>query len=319
MARGNGKGRGGKGGKRGGGMPYLTGILPKKQQKRLIMGALRSQYAPLMREFDQQEAGSAFRQQKEIPAWYQNYRDQLTRQQTDANTAMTQGQTRMENFATSADQLEGQRRTQIADLLAQDSRARNANTDVAGVDATAGASANARSQATQGVLALMEAQRQTRNAASGERRTNTILAERNAQQAESVRQSKIAADRRAARKQMQDDYFKLALDLLGQNSQFWLDKAALDETKRNNNLDYTASMNDGGGGGGGGSSDKSSLTPRRGVSVLENPKNFGTAPIKKKPTRARRDEMIGFLTNRNYSYASARKAVDRYLAKYKAW
>jgi hypothetical protein len=132
---------------------------------------------------------------------------------------------------------------------------------------------------------------------------------------EKLRRQKIGQEISQTRKDRANRRLEVIQSLLEGGNQFYLDRASLAETIRNNDLDYAASMADGGGGSGGSSSgSKSTLTPRRGVSVLE--KVYGTEARTEPPGRKRRDQMIGELVNRGYRYENAVAAVNRYVTKY---
>jgi len=129
---------------------------------------------------------------------------------------------------------------------------------------------------------------------------------------ERLRRQKIGQEISQTRKDRANRRLEVIQSLLEGGNQFYLDKASLAETKRNNNLDYAASMSNGGSGKGGGQ-EPTTLTVKKGVSVLES--KWG-AKARPEPNQKQYDRLVAYLTNRGWRYYMARNAVDRYVAKY---
>lgn len=237
MPRNNKKGKKGK----GNGMPFNTGIPTRKQTNALIKRYIRGSYQPTLRELNSQYKGSEQRQTKEIPAWFDSYRQMIDAERGNTNKSYQQGQDRIGNFSQTSEAADGARRAQVADILAKDKALRGANTDIAGADAEAAGASGNRIAIGGNMMGLLANRAQIQDSYMGRRKAITMDQQDRALQAEKVRQSKIAADRRDTRDKMRGDITKFLLDQRSANNQFYLDNASLATKKDYNNaLRYQA-------------------------------------------------------------------------------
>lgn len=297
--------------KNAGALGYPT----KKGMNKIIRGIVGAEYNPLMRELKSNRRASEYRINKELPAWYQSYRSQVDTMagKTAQDYADLEG--RLAGYEAATEGRESQTRSDMSARLAADAAARGSNVNPAGFDSAGTGAAAARAGATAAIMANLGGRAAVRGDYLADRSTNVGLEQNAAIGNEKLRRQKIGQEIAQTRKDRANRRLEVIQSLLEGGNQFYLDRASLAETIRNNNLDYNASMADGGGSGGGGSSsDKTTLTPRRGVSALED--IYGTENRTEQPGRKRRDQMIGKLVTRGYRYENAVAAVNRYIAKY---
>lgn len=325
MPRNNKKGKKGK----GNGMPFNTGIPTRKQTNALIKRYIRGSYQPTLRELNSQYKGSEQRQTKEIPAWFDSYRQMIDAERGNTNQSYQQGQDRIGNFSQTSEAADGARRAQVADILAKDKALRGANTDIAGADAEAAGASGNRIAIGGNMMGLLANRAQIQDSYMGRRKAITMDQQDRALQAEKVRQSKIAADRRDTRDKMRGDITKFLLDQRSANNQFYLDNASLATKKDYNNaLRYqayqgahkTVDVNNtyNGGKGGGGKNDP----PGRddwGTGLAKIEATFPYDKMVKKNVGPTRHKLFQYLVGPeggSYSAPAARKAAARYMRIY---
>lgn len=295
--------------KNAGALGYPT----KKGMNKIIRGIVGAEYNPLMRELKANRRASDYRINKELPAWYQSYRSQVDTMAGKTAQDYADLQNQLAGYEDATNARENAARSDMASRLAADAAARGSNTNPANFDNAGAGAAAARAGASAAIMANLGGRAAIRGDYLGDRATNVGLERNAAISNEKLRRQKIGQEIAQTRKDRANRRLEVIQSLLEGGNQFYLDKASLAETIRNNNLDYAASMADGGSGGGS-SDSKTTLTPRRGVSALED--IYGVKPSDTPPSAKERDAMIGKLVNRGYRYENAVAAVNRYIAKY---
>jgi len=307
--------------KNAGALGYPT----KKGMNKIIKGIVGSEYNPLMRELKANARASDYRINKELPAWYQSYRNQVDQMAGKTAQEYSDLQNRLAGYESATEGRESQTRSDMSARLAADAAARGSNVNPSEFDAAGAGAAAARAGSTAAIMANLGGRAAIRGDYLGDRATNVGLERNAAIGNERLRRQKIGQEMKQTRKDRANRRLEVIQSLLEGGNQFYLDRASLAETIRNNNLDYAASMADGGGSGGGGSKNDPPGRDdwRSGLDILENKYPASTISDLPKPKgknegKSRFELFSGDLQNRGWSKPAADRAARAYIAAVKS-
>lgn len=307
--------------KNAGALGYPT----KKGMNKIIKSIVGSEYNPMMRELKANRRASDYRINKELPAWYQSYRSQVDQMAGKTAQDYADLQNNLAGLEAATSAREDATRSDMASRLAADAAARGSNTNPANFDAAGAGAAAARAGSTAAIMANLGGRAAIRGDYLGDRSTNVGLERNAAIGNEKLRRQKIGQEIAQTRKDRSNRRLEVIQSLLEGGNQFYLDKASLAETRRNNNLDYNASMADGGGSGGGGSNNDPPGRDdwRSGLDILEEKYPASTISDLPKPKgknegKSRFEIFSGYLQNRGWSKPAADRAARVYIGDVKS-
>jgi hypothetical protein len=305
--------------KNAGALGYPT----KKGMNKIIRGIVGSEYNPLMRELKANRRASDYRINKELPAWYQSYRSQVDQMAGKTAQDYADLQKNLAGLEAATSAREDATRSDMASRLAADAAARGSNANPAKFDAAGAGAAAARAGSTAAIMANLGGRAAIRGDYLGDRSMNVGLEQNAAIGNEKLRRQKIGQEIAQTRKDRANRRLEVIQSLLEGGNQFYLDRAALAENRRQADLDYSASMADGGSSGGGGSSSGASADPPGrddwGVALRRLEKNFPYWRVlapgdSENAMEVSKNQLITFVTGpgQDWSMPAAKKAVARW-------
>lgn len=229
------------------GAGYWTRLLNRKQGFKEAKAYARLATRPTERLIRGQMRASDYRANQEIPGWYNQYRSAL-----DANKGSTDAgyQAALDRINT-ASQESGARvnenQSSIMDTLRADAANRGSSIDPGLAMSMSDAAASRSASGLSGYQNLAT-QAANQNAYLGKQSANTYMRQNEALQAERARRQSMTGDLNELYGKRKDIILEYLTKLRPSERQFLIDKKTLNETKRNNNLDFTASQSNNSGG-----------------------------------------------------------------------